>query len=93
MKNIITICLLALLVGCQVQSGPSIPVKKQTESPGWQATKYMLGAYSAPSKLVEERTISDDEIAFRFEIQTIETNRCVYRTVIVNTVTGKAREE
>jgi hypothetical protein len=64
MKDIMTMCLLAVLVGCQVQSGPSIPVKKQTEIPGWQATKYMLGAYSAPSKLVEERTISDDETAF-----------------------------
>jgi hypothetical protein len=93
MKDIMTMCWLAVLVGCQVQSGPSIPVKKQTESPGWQATKYMLGAYSAPSKLVGERTISDDETAFRFEIQTIETNRCVYTTLIVNTVTGKVREE
>jgi hypothetical protein len=93
MKDIMTMCLLAVLVGCQGQSGPSIPVKKQTEIPGWQATKYMLGSYGAPINLVEERTISDDETAFRFEIQTIETNRCVYRTVIVNTVTGKVREE
>jgi hypothetical protein len=54
---------------------------------------YRLGAYSAPSKLVEERMISGDETAFRFEMQTIETNRCAYRTVIVNTVTGKVREE
>jgi hypothetical protein len=58
----------------------------------WQATKYMLGAYSAPSKLVEDRMISGGG-SFRFEMQTIETNRCGYRTVIANTVPGKVREE
>ena len=92
MKVMLILCLSLLLLGCSEKGRPTSQMRMQPDAMEKLATRHVLGAYSAPSKLVEAQTISPTDISFIFQIETNENNEPVYKTVIVNGKTGRVRE-